>query len=341
VTEISRRQLMVRGLQAGAGLAVLGGATSLISAFGGEATASTPAGTGKLTKLTLQSSWVNDAEFLGYYTAIAKGYYRDAGLDVTYLPGGPDVVPESQLLGGKADIALTTPDTTTKAIADEKAPFVIIGAQFQKSPLGVVSLEKNHITKVQDLVGKKLAVPDVNLVSVKAMLKVNDIDESKVTIVPYEFDPTPLLKGEVDATIDFVTDVPYTIQQKGKKATSFLLADAGFLIYNDTVVVTEDTLSEKKAALKKFLAASRKGWATALADPGATVNSFSKSYFKGTGRTAAADTFLATAEKPLMDSPSGYYAMTADGIAGNVKALNEAGIAAKANMFDTSLLPAS
>jgi ABC-type nitrate/sulfonate/bicarbonate transport system substrate-binding protein len=205
----------------------------------------------------------------------------------------------------------------------------------------VVSLRKNNITKPSDLIGKKLAVPDVNQTSVKAMLTINHVDPTKLSIVPYQYDPTPLLKGDVDATIDFVTDVPYTIQQKGADPTTFLLADVGFRIYNDTVVVTNDTLAKRSVDLAAFLRASRKGWAEALADPAGTVASLQASYLKGTGRDAPADTFMANAEKPLMDNADGIYALTPAGISDNVRSLNAANVAATADVFVTSVVEAS
>ncbi len=288
--------------------------------------------------LTFQASWINDAEFAGYFTAFDKGYYKDEGLDVSYLPGGPDVIPESTLIAGKADITLTTPDTTIQAIATQGAPFKIIGAQYQKNPLGVVSLSKNPVKTPADLVGKTLAVPPVNVVSVDAMLKLSGVDKSKVNIVPYEYDPTPLIKGNIDATVDFVTDVPFTIKQAGLEAVSFLLYDHGFTIYNDTVVVTEETLKNKRPQLIKWLRASRKGWTENFADPAAYPPKFANSWFKGTGRSTDADIFLNTTEKPLMDNGQGIFAMTEEGIAANIKALAEVGITAKREMFDTTLL---
>src|SRR5262245_14102929 len=97
------------------------------------------------TPLAFQASWINDAEFAGYYVALDKGWYAEAGLDLTYLPGGPDVIPESAIAAGKADLTLTTPDTTVQAITDQGAKFKIIGAQYQKNPLGVVSLASKPI----------------------------------------------------------------------------------------------------------------------------------------------------------------------------------------------------
>jgi ABC-type nitrate/sulfonate/bicarbonate transport system substrate-binding protein len=290
------------------------------------------------TPLIFQASWINDAEFTGYFVAVDQGYYKSEALDLTYLPGGPDVIPESSLIAGKADLTLTTPDTTVSAIVDQGAKFKIIGAQYQKNPVGIVSLAKNPIKTPTDLVGKTLAVPPVNVISVEAMLKLNNIDKAQVKIVPYEYDPTPLIKGEIDASLDFTTNVPYTIKQAGEEAVSFLLYDFGFTIYNDTVVVTEDTLKAKRKELVGWLRASRKGWTDNLADPKVWPPKFADSWYKGTGRTIENEIYFNTAQKPLIEHPMGIFAMDAEGIAKNVEALNLIGIKATKEMFDTSLL---
>ena len=288
--------------------------------------------------LAFQASWVNDAEFTGYFVAIDKGWYKDEGLDLTYLSGGPDVIPESALLAGKADLTLTTPDTTISAIVDQGAPFKIVGTQYQKNPLGVVSLAERPIRTPKDLVGKVLAVPPVNQVSVEATLALNGVDKSQVRIVPYEYDPTPLLAGEIDASVDFTTNVPYTIEQKGKQAVSFLLYDFGFTIYNDTVVVTEETLKAKRKQIVAWLRASRKGWTENLKDPTKYPPLLADTWYKGTGRTVENELYFNKAQKPLIEHPAGVFAMDEDGIAKNIEALSRIGIKATRQMFDTTLL---
>lgn len=288
--------------------------------------------------LIMQAAWINDAEFAGYYVAIDKGYYADAGIDLEYLSGGPDVIPESTIIAGRADLALTTPDTTIKAIVDQGAPFKIIGAQYQKNPIGIVSLARNPINEPRDLIGKTLAVPPVNVISVEAMLKLNGIDPSQVNIVPYAYDPTPLIRGEIDASLDFTTNVPYSIQQAGEDAVSFLIYDFGYTIYNDTVVVTEDVLAEKRDLLKTWLAVSRRGWEENLADPTVWPPKFANTWFKGTGRSIENELYFNAAQKPLMESPEGYFALTEDGIEKCLSALGEVGIVGSTDMFDTSLL---
>jgi hypothetical protein len=211
-------------------------------------------------------------------------------------------------------------------------------AQYQKNPIGVVSLAENPVGTPEDLVGKVLAVPPVNVISVEAMLKINGIDKRSLRIVPYAYDPTPLIKGEIDASIDFTTNVPYTIEQAGKRAISFLLYDEGFTIYNDTVVVTEETLKTRRKELVAFLRASRRGWEENLKDPSAWPPKFAESWFKGTGRTIENEVYFNKAQKPLIEHPQGVFTMTEADIAKNIEALAQVGVKATRDMFDTTVL---
>jgi ABC-type nitrate/sulfonate/bicarbonate transport system substrate-binding protein len=288
--------------------------------------------------VAMQAAWVNDAEFIGYFVAIRNGYYKAQDVEMSYLAGGPDVIPESSLLAGKAPVALTVPDTTIKAITTQGAKFKIIGAQFQKTPIGVVSLESRPVPNVKALEGKILAVPPVNMAQVAGMLRLNGIARNAVRIVPYQFDPTPLIKGEVDATVDFVTDVPYTVGLAGKKAISFLLYDYGVTVYADTVAVTEDFLAANRPLLVRWLRASRQGWAENFKDPAKYPQLLKESWFSGTGRSTANDIYTNTSDRALIDTPDGIFSMTEAGIAANIKYLKSIGINADRSMFDTSVL---
>lgn len=288
--------------------------------------------------ITMQASWINDAEFSGYFTAIDEGLYDAEGVDFEYLPGGPSVVPESSLLAGTADVALTSPDTTINAIAEQGAPFVIIGAQYQRNPLGVVSLASSGIEAPADLVGKTVAVPDVNRLAFEAMLEINDVDPAKVMTVPYAYDPTPLLTGEVDATLDFVTNVPFTIEEAGEQPSSFLLYDVGYRIPNDTVVVTRDTLENNREELVSWLRASRAGWEQNLADPAAYAPAFADTWFAGTGRSIENEVYFNTAQKPLIESENGIFSLTEQQMLDTIDTLALVGIEADETMFDLTLL---
>jgi ABC-type nitrate/sulfonate/bicarbonate transport system substrate-binding protein len=290
-------------------------------------------------RIRFQAAWYNDAEFTGYFAAIANGFYRDEGILLDYMEGGPEVIPEGTLLSNHSDIALTTPDTTINLINKENVPLRIIGTQYQKSPLGIVSLKKNNIRTPQDLRGKTVAVPPVNVTSLNALLKVNKVRESDVKIVPYQYDPTPLLNGNVDATVDFTTNVPFTIQSRGGDPSSFLFYDFGFTIYNDTVVVTEETLKNRRRALVQWLRASRRGWEEAFRYPDYPARI--QQHFKGNGRKLDNEIFFNNAQRALIECPAGIFALTDEGIRKNINALKEVGLDAKREYFVTDLLGSS
>ena len=189
-------------------------------------------GCSKVSGLRFQSPWINDAEFLGYFISIHKGYYKEKNIDFKYMPGGPDIISDSVLLAKRAEIALTTPDVTINAIVKNNAPLKIVGAQYQKNPLGIVSLKENKINKPGDLIGKTIAVPPANQLTIKAFFKINNLDDKKIRVVPYQYDPSPLINGEVDATLDFVTNVPYSIKERGREPSSFpvyMISDLKYL----------------------------------------------------------------------------------------------------------------
>ena len=332
---LNRRQFLLRS-SAGVGALALAGPLGALTACGSDTQAA--GGAGALTQLRMQSAWVSDAEFMGYYIALDKGYYREAGLDYTYLPGGPDIIPETTLLAGQAEVALTTVEGVAKLVAEEGAKLKIIGAQYQKNPAGVVSLKANGITEPNDLVGRTLAISPVGQITFEALFAANGVDVNQVRIVPYAYDPTPLLKGEIDASGDFVTNVPFTIREAGGDPTSFLLYDYGLKLFNDAVVVQEDYLNENREQFVAFLRASRRGWEENFADTTAYIPLLKSGFGKDTGRTAANEEYFNDAQKALIEHPAGVYAMTDEDIDANLETLRRFGIQVDRSLFDTTLL---
>jgi ABC-type nitrate/sulfonate/bicarbonate transport system substrate-binding protein len=288
--------------------------------------------------ITFQANWLNDPEFLGYMIAIDKGYYAAEGLDVTYLPGGPNLIPEGSLLTRKADIALTSMLTTARAIADRGAALKIIGAQYQKSPIGVISLAEKGITSPKDLVGKTIAGPTLSVDQLRALIAVNKLPADQVKIVPYTFDPSPLIRGEVDAVFDFVTQLPFLVEQAaGKKVNTFLAYDFGIPFAIDLVTVSEETLRTKRPQLVKFIRASLKGWEENFQDPKKYPALVHDTWFKGLGSTLQAEEYFNSVQRQLMN-PSGIFRMSPEDISRNLAALATLGVQGKPEMFDMSIL---
>jgi ABC-type nitrate/sulfonate/bicarbonate transport system substrate-binding protein len=290
-------------------------------------------------KIDFQSIWLNDPEFIGYMIAIDNGYYAAEGLSVNYMPGGPDVIPEGSLLSGKADISLTHLTGVVKAVTEKGAPLKVIGTQYQRSPVGVISLEQSNIRQPKDLIGKTVACPPLSIATFLAMLKVNGVAKDKLRVVPYTFSPAPLVKGEVDAVVDFVIELPFLAEQRsGKKTSNFLLWDVGMPLFIDLVTVTSDALKNKRSHLVKFLRASRKGWAENNADPAKCPAKYSNAWFKGNGSSLEAENFHNKAQIPYMANPKGLFALDAATIDASLAALEHVGLRGSRDIFDLSLL---
>lgn len=348
----NRRRFLNYGAQAGAFLG-LGGLGMLQGCDDPEKSGEQSGRTTEasaMPKMVMQNSWINDAEFLGYFIGIEDKIYDKHGLELSYLPGGPQIIPEASLLNGDADIALTTPETTAQIIAKDKVELRIIGAQYRVNPIGIVSIvhddEEKNITKLTDLIGKRLAVAPVNLLTVEAVLKKNQIDKNQIQFYPYKYDPRPLIEGQVDATVDFTTNVPFTIEKKsGKKTQSISLYDVGFPIYNDTVVVTEQTYQNRRTDLINWLRASREAWEIAAKDGGngpalAYIDKFMEDpkYFKDNGRSAELEKEFNRRQIKLMKQPGGFFDMTPDDITANIEALKLINLELDRNVFAADLV---
>jgi ABC-type nitrate/sulfonate/bicarbonate transport system substrate-binding protein len=101
----------------------------------------------------------------------------------------------------------------------------------------------------------------------QGFLQTNNIDPSKITKVPVQFDPAPLVNGDVDAFFSFVAEQPVELQVKGVEVAYFLLADFGYTSYAGTYVVTDDSLKNKRDQVIRFMRAEIKGWQDNIADP--------------------------------------------------------------------------
>src|ERR1700739_4868140 len=103
--------------------------------------------------VTIQLKWVAQAQFAGYFVAKEKGFYKDAGLDVTIKAGGPDVAPPQVIAGGGADVVV---DWMPSALASREkgVPLVNVSQTFKKSGLELVCRKDTGIKKPEDLKGK-------------------------------------------------------------------------------------------------------------------------------------------------------------------------------------------
>jgi ABC-type nitrate/sulfonate/bicarbonate transport system substrate-binding protein len=255
-----------------AAVTAAGLALALAACGSDDAEASSSGGGDGHGELSLQLSWIKNAEFAGEYMADSKGYYTDAGFSSVNLVAGPSTG-VAELVQGSAQIALSDAVSIGTAVANEDAPVKIIGTTYQKNPFTILSLaDGGNIATPQDLVGKKIGVQDSNTSLFKALLAANGIDESQLTIVPVQYDPSVLVNGEVDGFVAYLTNEAITVAAQGKTVTNLPFADNGLPFVAETFTATDQTIAEDADMLKAFLVAEIKGWTDVIKDPAAAVD---------------------------------------------------------------------
>lgn len=249
-------------------------------------------------KFTFLTNWYAQAEHGGFYQALAKGLYKDAGLDVSIKMGGPQVNGMQLLAAGQTDCFMGYDMQTLKAW-EQGIKAVTVAAAFQKDPAVLIG-HPGVTDKIEDLKGKTLLIGAASHTTFWPWLKQKyGLQDSQLR--PYTFNIQPFVADKNSAQQGLLTSEPYAIEkQAGFKPKVFLLADHGWLPYATSIVCMEDTLKKRPKEVAAFVKASMQGW---------------KDYLKGAD-IAAANAMI------KKDNP----AMTDDAIAISIKLMNEYGI---------------
>jgi NitT/TauT family transport system substrate-binding protein len=244
---------------------------SLVAA--GLATASLSRSEQGLTKVTLQSKWVVQSQFAGYYVAKAKGYYRQVGLDVNIKVGGPDISPEQVVLGRQAEFGINWFPSLLQQ-RDTGNDLVNIAQVYARSGTTEVTFKSSGINTFKKMRGKKFGVWILgNEFEQRAALVKNGMNPDKdVTVVKQNFDMLAFLKGEIDAASAMTyNELAQVLEVKNpdtgklyqlKDLNVFKFSDLGTGMLQDGVFVRGDWIKDKKnqATSVKFLEASFRGW---------------------------------------------------------------------------------
>ncbi len=219
-------------------------------------------GTGQaqaLDKVRFGTNWVAEAEHGGFYQAVADGTYKKYGLDVTIVPGGPNVNNRILLPVGKLDFFMSANSLQSFDAVANNVPVVAVAAIFQKDPQVLIA----HPGKAEifaDLKKLTLFVSKEGMASYFQWLKSEyGFDESKVK--PYTFNAQPFLADKNSAMQGYVTSEPFAIQQQGKfKPVVFLLANHGFNAYSTLIETRRDMVEKRPDLVQRFVDASAIGW---------------------------------------------------------------------------------
>ncbi len=213
-----------------------------------------------LDKVSFGTNWVAQAEHGGFYQAVADGTYKSYGLDVTIVPGGPNVNNRIQLIAGKLDFFMSANTLQSFDAVANNVPVVAVAAIFQKDPQVFLAHPESKVTKLDDLKPLTLFVSKEGMPTYFQWLK-SEYGFSEDKVKPYTFNAQPFLADKTSAMQGYVTSEPFAVEKQAKfKPTVILLADYGFNSYS-TLIETRIAFAEKKADLvQRFVDASVTGW---------------------------------------------------------------------------------
>jgi NitT/TauT family transport system substrate-binding protein len=213
-----------------------------------------------LDKVTFGTNWVAEAEHGGFFQALADGTYRNYGLDVTIVPGGPNNNNRMLLIAGKLDFFMSANTLQSFDAVVNNVPVVEIAAMFQKDPQVFVTHPESKVTKLDDLKPLTLFVSKEGITSYFQWLK-SEHGFSEEKVKPYTFNAQPFLADRQSAMQGYVTSEPFAIEKSaGFKPGVILLADYGFNAYSTLIETRRELIDKKPDLVQRFVDASIIGW---------------------------------------------------------------------------------
>lgn len=235
------------------------------------AIAATGAQAQDLTEVSFGTNWVAQGEHGGFYQSVADGTYAECGLDVTIVPGGPQVNNRALMLAGKIDFHMGGDMLQAFNAVKEDIPVVVVAATFQKHPQVIIA-HPGKADSFEDLKDLTLLIGDNGFTSYYQWM-IDDYGFTAAQREPYTFNPAPFLTDEGLGMQGYLSSEPYLIEKEGGFTPDvFLIADAGFSSYATTIETMQQTIDEHPEMVECFTEGSIKGWYNYLYGDNAAAN---------------------------------------------------------------------
>ena len=221
---------------------------------------------GAAEQVSLQLKWMHQFQFAGYYVALEKGYFKEAGFDVTINERNPKTSPLNDVLEGRADFGIADSSIVLHRLLDKKV--VIASTIFQSSPLVLMSLKSANITSPYDLVGKRIMYQrSVDDASIQAMLQLFNISSEQFTYIPHNFNNWALVDEQADVLSAYLSNQPHLYRKAGYEVNVLDPSSYGIDFYGDLIFTTESRVRSDMEGVKRFVEAARRGWQDAVNNP--------------------------------------------------------------------------
>ena len=219
-----------------------------------------------LEAVTVQLNWKHQFEFAAFYAALHKGYYRQAGLDVTLRESEPGTDTVKTVTAGHADFGVGT----SSLVIDRQngTPVVALAALMQHSPIGLLALQKNGIHSVHDLAERPIAVDPHSRDEVEAYLLATGIPARQIRLVDQiDWTLDSLNHGLVAAKVMYVSNEPFWIRGREHEYLQLTPRSAGIDLFGNILFTTSYTARTRPNVTKSMREATLKGLIYALDHP--------------------------------------------------------------------------
>jgi NitT/TauT family transport system substrate-binding protein len=254
----------------------------LSKAMGGTALAAlmtvtlAPAAMAQNVAVKFGTNWVAQAEHGGFYQAVADGTYAACGLDVTILPGGPQVNNRALMLTGEVQFNMGGSTLDVFSSAQEGVPVVAVASAFQKDPQVIVT-HPGFAKSFEDLTKlDKILISDGGVLTFWAwMLKAYAFKPEQREV--YTFSAAPLLANPTWGMQGYLSSEPFAVEKEaGFKPDVWLIADAGYTAYSTTIETMADTIANSPEVVQCFVDGSAKGWYNYIYNDNSAANAMIK-----------------------------------------------------------------
>ncbi|MFI0377911.1 MAG: ABC transporter substrate-binding protein, partial [Candidatus Thiodiazotropha sp.] len=212
----------------------------------------------QLEPVVLQLKWKHQFQFAGYYAALEKGFYRQAGLDVQIREHSGHRSPIEVMLEGDAQFVVSGADALIKRARGY--PIVALAAIYQHSPYALLVRADSDIHSISELAGKRIMLGEGEQdAALHAMLQQGGLEATEYYRLDTNFDAKSLLRGETDAFSAYVTDQGFLLRQTGVEPHYIMPKDYGIDFYGDVLVTTESELEARPDHVEAFRLATLKG----------------------------------------------------------------------------------
>ena len=247
---------------------------------GGNTTSSTSTPT-PLTNVSIAFGYIPDIQFSPFYVAQSKGYYKAAGLNVTFHHGFvTDLI--GSLAVGHDTFVFATGDEELVA-RSKNLPVVNVATIYQRYPVSLIVPANSSIQTLADIKGHTIGEPGqfgATYVGLLALLSSVHLSFSNVHVSSIGFTQvTALLAHRFDAVVGYSNNEPLQLQKQGLPVRTFNVSDYQPLVSNG-LITTEDTLHNSPQMVKAFVKATLQGLHDVIANPTEAV-SISQSYIPG------------------------------------------------------------